>query len=380
MRILYVCEAEGGGIAEYALRQAPALTGAGAEVMVLCRPTFPVDRLPDCQVVASLPAEPAGENYLQKTVARIQDGREVARIAVETAVESHCDAVLMACYSEYFAPFWAGIYRTLAGNIPIGTIAHDPVRDFQLGPRWWHRWSVRQGYSFVRDVFVHDETAVDFGGRRPADTRVHCIPHGPFELAEPIHGREATRERYGISIEDRVFLAFGQIRDGKNLDRFLRAMPGLPADVKLLVAGSGDSASQRPPSFYQDLAKQLGVANRCFWDVRYIPNEDTGSLFAAADFLLMTYSAKFRSASGVMNAGVNARKPILCSSGPGPFQSAILDYALGIFVRPDDDAAILAGAREVLNFGPALARWSDYERDHSWQENAQRVTKALAEK
>jgi hypothetical protein len=119
------------------------------------------------------------------------------------------------------------------------------------------------------------------------------------------------------------------------------------------------------------------VANRRFWDVRYIPNEDTGDLFAAADFLLMTYSAKFRSASGVMNAAVNARKPILGSSGSGPFKSAILDYELGIFVRPDDDATILAGAREVLNFGPALARWSDYEHDHSWQKNADGVIAAL---
>jgi glycosyltransferase involved in cell wall biosynthesis len=157
-------------------------------------------------------------------------------------------------------------------------------------------------------------------------------------------------------------------------------MPGLPADVKLLVAGSGDSASQRPPSFYQDLAEELGVADRCFWDVRYIPDVETGDLFAAADLLLMTYSAKFRSASGVMNTAVSSMKAILGSSGPGPFRSAILDYELGIYVRPDDDAAIHAGAREVLDFGSAAARWSDYEQDHSWQENAQRVTKALAEK
>jgi hypothetical protein len=28
-------------------------------------------------------------------------------------------------------------------------------------------WS-RLGYSFVRDVFVHDDTPVDFGGKKPA--------------------------------------------------------------------------------------------------------------------------------------------------------------------------------------------------------------------
>ena len=83
MRILYVCEAESGGIAEYALRQVPALAGAGAQMMVLCRPTFPVDRLRECGVKDSLPAAPVGEIRWKKFVARMQDGREVARSVVE---------------------------------------------------------------------------------------------------------------------------------------------------------------------------------------------------------------------------------------------------------------------------------------------------------
>jgi hypothetical protein len=53
-------------------------------------------------------------------------------------------AVIFACYKEYFAPFWVGPLRKLARRgVLIGTIAHDPVRDFVLGPLWWHRWSVR---------------------------------------------------------------------------------------------------------------------------------------------------------------------------------------------------------------------------------------------
>ena len=155
-------------------------------------------------------------------------------------------------------------------------------------------------------------------------------------------------------------------------------MTALPADIKLLVAGSGDSGSQRPPRFYQDLANQLGVADRCAWDVRYIPDEETGDLFAAADYLLMTYSARFRSASGVMNAAVSARKPILGSSGPGPFRTAVVNYGLGVFVEPDDDAAILDGARSLLACDASSAEWERYERENSWAENARRVVEALA--
>jgi glycosyltransferase involved in cell wall biosynthesis len=388
-------------------------------------------------------------------------------------------AVLFACYKEYFAPFWVGPLRRLAKKgIVIRTIAHDPVRDFVVGPIWWHRWSVRLGYSFVRDVFVHDETPVDFGGKKPAGIRIHQIPHGPYEVAEPKIGREAMRRRLGFSLDlttedtegteegkaetlkseklkqnfeplitqintdksreagqslasqagasesdsltskladspvsespicsadgpasipatshplpatpaapDVVFLAFGQIRDGKNLDLFLRAMTRLPESVKLLVAGKGDSGSSRPPEFYQKLAKELGVGGRCRWDIRRIPDEEVGDIFAACDVVLVTYSAKFRSASGVLNAAVSARKPVLASCGGGPLKSVVEKYDLGVFADPDDVEEIVKGAsklatrdqlhatRDQLHATPAPA-WDRYERENSWEQNARKI-------
>lgn len=143
-------------------------------------------------------------------------------------------------------------------------------------------------------------------------------------------------------------MAFGQIRDGKNLDLFLRAMAELPRNVKLLVAGKGDSGSSRAPEFYQSLADKLGVENRCRWDIRKIPNEELGDIFAACDVVLATYSGKFHSASGALSAAVSARKPVLASSGPGPLKTALLKYGLGVFVDPDDIGAIVQGVLKIL--------------------------------
>jgi glycosyltransferase involved in cell wall biosynthesis len=337
-------------------------------------------------------------------------------------------------------------------GVLIGTIAHDPVRDFVVGPLWWHRWSVRLGYSFVRHVFVHDDTTVDFGGRKPSEIRIHQIPHGPYEVAEPKIGRVEMRRRLGFSLDlttedtegteveagpcldkpscasdsgslasgladspvseslnrsaigpaslldtsnslpatpaspDVVFLAFGQIRDGKNLDLFLRAMPRLPENVKLLVAGKGDSGSSRPAAYYQKLAEELGVADRCRWDIRRIPDEEVGDIFAACDVVLVTYSAKFRSASGVLNATVSARKPVLASSGPGPLKTVVEKYHLGELVKPDDAEEILRGASKLVPSSatdePATRHsllatpppaWDRYECENSWKENASQV-------
>jgi glycosyltransferase involved in cell wall biosynthesis len=221
------------------------------------------------------------------------------------------------------------------------------------------------------------------------------------------------------SSEEIVFLAFGQIRDGKNLDLFLRAMTRLPENVKMLVAGRGESGSSRPPEFYQSLAEELGVAHRCRWDIRRIPEEEMGDIFAVSDIVLLTYSAKFRSASGVLNAAVFARKPVLASSGPGALKTAVQKYHLGVFVEPDNLESTLSGARILTrnwNFNTQCAEsnahkqiedsyycqmvaesvnskesqsnsslysiplkpdWERYEHENSWKENARSVINAF---
>jgi glycosyltransferase involved in cell wall biosynthesis len=534
-KLLYVCEADSGGIMEYAIRQSAAIAQEGAEVHFLCKPSFPVERLADGIKVWEFDKSRGPSDQRRGLAGKIlrvlrmisdlrSEARQVDQLAEKLLKDSStCNwlpvirqdlgesevAVLFACYKEYFAPFWVGPLRKLAlRGMVIGTIAHDPVRDFVVGPLWWHRWSVRWGYSFVRDVFVHDDTPVDFGGRKPSEIRIHQIPHGPYEVAEPKIGRMAMRRRLGFysdlttiehggrcekeqpevgpkgegagTIEskdtesttrrpggrsvdcprqpegrdererasqsqrepgpcldkpsyasesdsltskladspvpesltrsasipvslpatsyplpatpappDVVFLAFGQIRDGKNLDLFLRAMTRLPENVKLLIAGKGDSGSSRPAEYYQKLAQELGVAARCRWDIRRIPDEEVGDIFAACDVVLLTYSANFRSASGVLNAAVSARKPVLASCGGGPLKTVVEKYQLGIFVEPDNAEEVLRGASKLVPNSatdePATRHsllatpppaWDRYECENSWEENARRVSHA----
>jgi glycosyltransferase involved in cell wall biosynthesis len=477
-KLLYVCEVDSGGIAEYAILQCEALQKTGISVSFLCKPTFPKERLEEgiC-VVEFLPVDPPP--WLKgklKTIWRMTIGlnRYSRQIRAE-AKKGGFDYILFSFYKEYFAPFWVGPLLDLKKTgFVMGTIAHDPVRDFAIGPSWWHRYCVRKGFSYLNHVFVHDETPVDFGGKKPVGIRMHQIPHGPYEVAAPIIGREAMRKKMGFdsglttedtetaeeedkdlshggtanterlgkeaglrpgsragasesdsltskladspvsesltrsanipasipatshplpatpAAPDVVFLAFGQIRDGKNLDLFLRAMTRLPENVKLLVAGKGDSGSSRPPEFYQNLAEELGVGDRCRWDIRRIPDKEVGDLFAACDAVLVTYNAKFRSASGVLNAAVSARKQVLASCGGGPLRAVVARYGLGVFVEPDDSEEILRGAKMLLDALPIPAtrypsratqspEWARYERENSWEQNAALVKSAFFE-
>lgn len=476
---------------EYAVRQAAAIALEGWEVHFLCKESFPKQRLPTGIRVINFEAgrEAFSSTGKLRTIWRLTIGsRRISQQIFEIAEKMHFKFVLFACFKEYFSPFWVWPLRSLAKKgVVIGTISHDPIRDFVVGPLWWHLLSVRLGYSFVQHVFVHDDMPVDFGGMRPKGIQVHQIPHGPFKVADPKIGRLEMRQRLGFTsdsttestdeetqmrlagqvgsselgslpskladspvsdslirsvdgfasfhatsysplatpaLPDVVFLAFGQIRDGKNLDLFLRAMTILPNHVKLLVAGKGDSGSSRPPEFYQRLAEELGVADRCRWDIRRIPEDEVGDIFAACDVVLLTYSAKFRSASGVLNAAVSARKPVLSSSGLGPLKKVVNKYNLGVFVEPDDPEEILRGAVQLLealvcnskfktgnkelnaihqilqyeNFNSTLdsssppatseshsiiprafsPAWDRYEFENSWEENGRKIRNIFA--
>jgi glycosyltransferase involved in cell wall biosynthesis len=416
-QLVYACLSESGGILDYAVYQVGALLkdaskrdGNGFELHFICHKSFPIERLPAGIILHRFQAKrhhSEKRGFLSK-VCRVfsmvadlrSEARQVAQLAEELAMDSSARdllpatrhnseaaevCVLFDCYKEYFAPFWIWPLRRLAKKgVVMGTIAHDPVRDFVVGPLWWHQWSVRLGYSFVRHVFVHDDTPVDCGGKRPEGIEVHQIPFGAYPLCPPRVAREEVRNRFGFAHSDIVFFAFGQIRDGKNLDLFLRAMTKLPENVKLLVAGKGHSGASKPPEFYQNLARELGVAERCRFEIRRIPDQEVGELFNAIDFTLLTYSGKFRSMSAVLATALTARKPVLASSGLGPLKTVVEKYALGVFVNPDDQEEIVRGASK---FVPSSATgkcefelqpaWDKYEQENSWEENAFSVLNAF---
>jgi glycosyltransferase involved in cell wall biosynthesis len=416
-RLIYACLSESGGVLDYAVYQVGALLkdaskrdGNDFQLHFICHKSFPVERLPAGIILHRFHAKrdhSEKRSFLSK-VCRVfsmvvdlrSEARQVALLAEELAKDSSARdplsvtrhnpraaevCVLFDCYKEYFAPFWIWPLRRLAKKgVVMGTIAHDPVRDFVVGPLRWHLWSVRLGYSFVRHVFVHDDAPVDFGGKRPEGIAVHQIPFGAYPLSPPRVGREEVRNRFGFVNSDIVFFAFGQIRDGKNLDLFLQAMTKLPENVKLLVAGKGHSGSSKPPEFYQNLSRELGVAERCRFEIRRVPDEEVGELFSAIDFTLLTYSAKFRSMSAVLATALTARKPVLASSGLGPLKSTVEKYQLGVFVKPDDPEETWRGASKLLPSSAAgkcefelQPAWDKYEQENSWEENARRVCQAF---
>ncbi len=375
--ILVFCPSAQGGIADYAHEQAEAMAQSGCGVVMLC----PDDFLHCGQHYSQMRTLPAtGKRLPMKwlRVAKLVKDLVTCQCRLSSCIRSlGVKSVLFASYVEYLAPLWAWRLRLWRrSGVRFGAVVHDPVRDFVLGPLWWHRWSVSEGYSFLDVAFVHQPIALDTGSRK-VQVRTEVIPHGPYFFPSPSTSRIEFRNRLNVPEDAVLFLSFGHLRDGKNLDLILEAMRELQQAWLLVVgteAGSGHSSS----GDYQILAERYGVASRCLWRIGFASTQDTADVFHASDFALLTYRASFRSASGVLNLAVRYRRLMVVSAGDSNLATSIVRYSLGERVGPDSVSEIARGMKLVMANRPT-AEWMKYERDNSWQKNASIVMMAFDE-
>jgi len=376
MRLLYYSPSCSGGLADYAHFQANALVDEGAEVDLLCTPDFPAQR---------------GEKYNLRPVLGVNAGhrsrlisksnsvrtilRNIKNLRRVIASEGH-KQVLFGAYIEYLAPLWAKKFKRMWRNdVRFASVIHDPNRDFVVGPQWWHRWSIACGYSFLHTAFVHNEIQLDTV--RPAEQmKTTVLPFGPYSFPEPTQSSEAFRKQLNIPTGATMLLSFGHIRDNKNLDLVLSMLVDFP-DCYLVVAGKEQAGSQVPAGHYQALAQELGVADRCRWNIAFISESDVGNYFDSCDLVLLTYSAEFTSASAVLASAAHFRKPCLASSGPCNLRDVVQEYQMGVWVEPDQVGALKAGLRQFLE-QPPQPRWDDYAADNSWRANARLVLEQFA--
>ena len=364
-----------GGIAEYAFYQAGALEQAGTKVICLVAPSFLAGRPAGFETVSCLSNPPAaGSSRLLKKIRMVWCILTNQWVLARQIWKRRPDLVLLDSYTEYFSPLWIWPHWLVAQirGTKYAANLHDPVRNFVVGPKWWHKFSVRLAYLPLDFVLVHDQLPEP----SPVPTRVRVVqvPHGLYEISGPPVNVGEIRRRWGVKDGQKVLLAFGFVRDGKNLDLAVRALAQVP-EAFLVVAGSVASGKEKPFAFYRQLAGELGVADRCHFAEGFVSDDELGKFFAGTDFVLLTYAATFHSQSGVLNIAARARKPVLASASPSPLIESVRKFQLGVTVEPDLLNAIISGLKQLLST-PTSPRWEDYEAAASWAVNASGILKA----
>src|SRR5260370_8858246 len=205
-KILSFCPSAYGGIAEHTFYQASVLQKSGAKVTCLVAPTFLNGRETEFEkVVCLMNHVPAGGREITRMVK--QGWRIIANYWIITweTVKRSPDLGLLDFYVEYLSPFWVWPHWILARLFGVKYAAnlHDPVRNYTVGPEWWHQLSVRLAYLPLDFVVVHHQLSEP----SPVPSRVRTIqaPVGVYEIEQSEHNPPTTPRQCTLPPHQKLF-------------------------------------------------------------------------------------------------------------------------------------------------------------------------------
>ena len=154
---------------------------------------------------------------------------------------------------------------------------------------------------------------------------------------------ERGKARAELGLKGRVLLFFGFVRPYKGLDVLLDALPAVVKqhDVKLVIAGEFWKDKER----YLKQIRRLGIAEYVTIFDSYIPNNEIGLYFAAADLVVQPYRSA--TGSGISQLAYGAQKPVVATN-VGNLNEVIVDGVNGRLVPPEDSTALATALSHSL--------------------------------
>jgi glycosyltransferase involved in cell wall biosynthesis len=287
------------------------------------------------------------------------------------------DLIVFSWWNPFFAPAFgtiARLSRWFAGT-PSCYLCHNALpHERSIVDRILLRYVFNSGKAFI----AHSkQDRDDLRGFRP-DARVHMNPHPTYDVFQGADtpGTDEARERLGLSGR-RVLLFFGFIRAYKGLDVLLEAVAALPADegYHLVIVGEFYDDRER----YREALSRLESQGRLTLIDRYVPNEEVGVYFAAADLVMVPYLSATQ--SGVIQIAYGFLKPVVATT-VGGIPEVVRDGDTGYLVPPGDAGALAAAVRryfDTADRGPFEERIAEENRKYSWERMVERIDEICEE-
>lgn len=284
------------------------------------------------------------------------------------------DLVIFKHWMPFFAPAYAGVAKEIRRRCRarILFLCHNIIpHEGHPGDRWLTRRGLRHA-----DHYIVLSDAVE-------QQLLTLFPRASFaRVAHPLYAffprtwsREEARRELGVG-EERVVLFFGYVRRYKGLSVLLEAMAAARPRMamKLIVAGEiyGDKTD------YTEQIDRLGINDLVQLLDTYIPNEQVGLYYAAADVVALPYLSATQ--SGIVQVCYHFDKPVVASD-VGGLPEVVEDGGSG-FIVPAGDAAALADA--LVRFfaencaAGFTARIAEIKQRYSWDRMAEAIEQLTA--
>jgi glycosyltransferase involved in cell wall biosynthesis len=197
--------------------------------------------------------------------------------------------------------------------------------------------------------------------------RFTVVPHGVGEVPRAAPAPEdALRERLDLADTARVVLCVAAVRPHKNQELLIRALPELPEDVMLVLAGRHEAYAER----LRELAAELGVADR----VRltgYLSDAELERLWMLAGCAAFPTRAE---GFGLPVLEAMARGvPVACSDIPALRE---VGGDVPVYFDPADPSAAVAAIRAAFGEGERGGRGVTRAAAFSWADAARGTMEA----
>jgi teichuronic acid biosynthesis glycosyltransferase TuaC len=226
--------------------------------------------------------------------------------------------------------------------------------DFAV-PRRMIEWAIRGADALIAVSAALGQRLVTL---RADPTRVTVLRNGvDFDQFRPPPDRIAARAALGLT--GPTLLSVGHLIERKGHDRVIAALPALPEQVKLLVAGEGPLEGA-----LRSLAVRLGVTGR----VRFlggVPHAGLAAVYGAADVLVLASSRE--GWANVLLEAMACGTPVVASPIPGN-DEVVREAAAGLIAGDRTPEALATAITTVLEHAPARAATRAYAEKFGWEQ------------
>jgi len=281
--------------------------------------------------------------------------------------------VIFNDYDQWSSWFTGYFFKRLARKHKYGIILHDPDRDGYTPFLWLSRFTMKAVIGYMDVAFYHQ-----FLPDKPYYKRnipFINIPQGIYHTATSSVDEVFYNKIIAEKGEMKLLSIIGNIRDEKNYDLVIRALPDLP-NVKLLVTGK-PSSSGVPTETYRKTISDLGLEKRVIWEERYITDAEFSAAIVASDVLSVYYKKTFTSQSAVLNSIAPFLKPVVIADVASGMSILAKKYSVGAVIEPENREAFVLAVNELLTDKTDYSEnWKRYIAYSSWA-NASKMIVAV---
>jgi glycosyltransferase involved in cell wall biosynthesis len=265
------------------------------------------------------------------------------------AARERPDLVVFQWWHPFFALAYRGVIRGLARSsraavlfLCHNVLPHEATR--------LDRLLLSAAFARPHGFLVHSAEDRDHLLAFRPGAPVRVAPHPTYDVfARGAPPRAEARRRLGLSGD--VLLFFGYVRAYKGLRHLIEALPGILERRKVTLLVVGEFYEKKEP--YLERVRRLGVAESVIFVDRYVPNEEVGLYFAAADLVVQPYVTATQ--SGITQIAFGFGRPVVVTR-VGGLPDVVEDGKTGFLVPPEDPGAVRDAVLRFFDegLGPAM--------------------------